>query len=129
MRPSASLSASACGPLSSVNTFRSVFPARYGHGAGLVTKKRGKRTGAVTLQAVLVQAFQQCYVEAVPAENRINHKFARLERYFPHIDRSWPPDWPDTGQSVGQSVNGCRSHGAQLADHRTAQQPVLERVV
>src|SRR3546814_3071107 len=48
MRPSASFSSFALLPLSSVNTLRSVLPARYGQGAGLVTKKRGKRNGADT---------------------------------------------------------------------------------
>jgi hypothetical protein len=32
---------------------RSVRPGRYGHGAGLVTKKRGNLTGAVTARAIL----------------------------------------------------------------------------
>jgi hypothetical protein len=39
-----------------VNTFRSLLPGRYGHGAGLVTKKRGKRIGAVTFGDVLLAA-------------------------------------------------------------------------
>src|SRR5213075_718201 len=48
MRPRASLSSPALRPLSSVNTFRSTLPGRYGHGDGLVTKNLGKRNGALT---------------------------------------------------------------------------------
>src|SRR6476469_9159563 len=48
IRPSASLSSLACRPLSSVNTFRSTLPGRYGHGLGFVTKNLGKRNGALT---------------------------------------------------------------------------------
>src|SRR6476469_2393074 len=48
IRPSASLSSLACRPLSSVNTFRSTLPGRYGHGLGFVTKNFGKRNGALT---------------------------------------------------------------------------------
>src|SRR5258708_40207656 len=48
MRPNASLSSAAWRPLSSVNTFRSTLPGRYGHGLGLVTKNLGKRNGALT---------------------------------------------------------------------------------
>ena len=43
MRESASVIAVAFDPLISVNTFRSSRPGMYGHGAGAVTKKRGKR--------------------------------------------------------------------------------------
>src|SRR5881398_488221 len=48
MRPSASFSSLAWRPLSSVNTFRSTLPGRYGHGLGFVTKNLGKRNGALT---------------------------------------------------------------------------------
>src|SRR5690348_10032574 len=48
MRPSASLSSLAWRPVSSVKTFRSTLPGRYGHGLGFVTKNFGKRKGALT---------------------------------------------------------------------------------
>src|SRR3954447_17782912 len=48
MRPNASFSSDAWRPLSSVNTFRSTLPGRYGHGLGFVTKNFGKRKGALT---------------------------------------------------------------------------------
>src|SRR5206468_13031290 len=54
IRPSASLNSLAWRPLSSVNTFRSTLPARYGHGLGLVTKNLGKRNGALNPAASLV---------------------------------------------------------------------------
>jgi hypothetical protein len=47
MRPSASFNSVECGPDNSVNTLRSVLPAKYGHGEGLVTKKRGNLCGAL----------------------------------------------------------------------------------
>src|SRR3954469_10496960 len=48
MRPSASFNSVAWRPLSSVKTFRSTLPGRYGHGLGFVTKNFGKRKGALT---------------------------------------------------------------------------------
>src|SRR5689334_20705921 len=48
MRPSASFNSLAWRPLSSVKTFRSTLPGRYGHGLGFVTKNLGKRKGALT---------------------------------------------------------------------------------
>jgi hypothetical protein len=42
IRPSASFNSLACRPESSVKTFRSTLPGRYGHGDGFVTKNLGK---------------------------------------------------------------------------------------
>ena len=68
-------------------------------------------------------------MQAVPGRNSINHKFERLERYFPHTDRPREGDCPDTGQSTGQGVNGFGSGRLELAHHRPAQKPVLERII
>src|SRR5881275_1922741 len=48
MRPRASFSSLAWRPVSSVKTFRSTLPGKYGHGLGFVTKNFGKRKGALT---------------------------------------------------------------------------------
>src|SRR6476469_7703460 len=52
--PSASFSSLAWRPLSSVKTFRSTLPGRYGHGFGFVTKNLGKRKGALTRTSLIV---------------------------------------------------------------------------
>src|ERR1044071_142500 len=59
MRPKDSLSSLAWRPLSSVKTFRSTLPGRYGHGLGFVTKNLGKRNGALTRppHSIVTQTF------------------------------------------------------------------------
>ena len=48
-------------PVSSVKTFRSTLPGRYGHGLGFVTKNFGKRKGALTrdLSQMVTQPFMR----------------------------------------------------------------------
>src|SRR3982751_2726349 len=68
MRPSASLSSLAWRPESSVNTFRSTLPGRYGHGDGLVTKNLGKRNGALTRDPLLMVT--RVFMRLVNAEEK-----------------------------------------------------------
>src|SRR5690348_4464523 len=68
MRPSASLSSLACRPLSSVKTFRSTLPGRYGHGLGFVTKNLGNRNGALTRR--LTQMVTQLFMRLVNADEK-----------------------------------------------------------
>src|SRR3954452_11770311 len=69
MRPKASLSSAAWRPLSSVNTFRSTLPGRYGHGLGLVTKNLGKRNGALN-PGRLAQVVTGLFMRLVNAEEK-----------------------------------------------------------
>src|SRR5690348_2943570 len=77
MRPSASLSSLECRPVSSVKTFRSTLPGRYGHGLGFVTKNFGKRNGALTRRphALVTQTFmrlvnaeEKSWIESISSE-------------------------------------------------------------
>src|SRR3569833_51309 len=68
MRPRASLSSLECRPVSSVKTFRSTLPGRYGHGLGFVTKNFGKRKGALTRD--LTQLVTQPFMRLVNAEGK-----------------------------------------------------------
>src|SRR5690242_21303035 len=68
MRPKASLSSLAWRPESSVKTFRSTLPGRYGHGLGLVTKNLGKRNGALTRH--LTQMVTQLFMRLVNADEK-----------------------------------------------------------
>src|SRR4249919_4159508 len=68
MRPSASLSSVAWRPLSSVKTFRSTLPGRYGHGLGFVTKNFGKRNGALTRD--LTQVVSRLFMRLVNADEK-----------------------------------------------------------
>src|SRR4249919_1801356 len=69
MRPSASFSSLAWRPLSSVNTFRSTLPGRYGHGDGLVTKNLGKRKGALN-PGCLAQLVTKSFMRLTNAEGK-----------------------------------------------------------
>src|SRR5689334_24889032 len=69
MRPRASLSSLAWRPLSSVKTFRSTLPGRYGHGLGFVTKNFGKRNGALN-PGRLAQIVTQLFMRPVNADEK-----------------------------------------------------------
>jgi hypothetical protein len=49
------LSSLAFRPVSSVNTFRSTLPGKYGHGEGFVTKNLGKRNGALMVSPLFMR--------------------------------------------------------------------------
>ena len=68
MRPSASFNSLAWRPVSSVKTFRSTLPGRYGHGLGFVTKNFGKRKGALTRD--LTQMVTQPFMRLVNANEK-----------------------------------------------------------
>ena len=69
MRPSASLSSLEWRPESSVKTFRSTLPGRYGHGDGFVTKNLGKRNGALN-PGRLAQMVTKLFMRLVNAEGK-----------------------------------------------------------
>src|SRR6476661_6215231 len=75
MRPRASFNSLEWRPLSSVKTFRSTLPGKYGHGLGFVTKNFGKRKGALTRRPR-----SNGYVTLYAAGKRRRKEFGRV--YF-----------------------------------------------
>src|SRR3954453_7891693 len=75
MRPKASFNSLAWRPVSSVKTFRSTLPGKYGHGLGFVTKNFGKRKGALTRRP-----HSNGYVTLYAAGKRRRKDFGRV--YF-----------------------------------------------
>src|SRR3954452_20991821 len=75
MRPKASFNSLAWRPGSSVKTFRSTLPGKYGHGLGFVTKNFGKRKGALTRRP-----HSNGYVTLYAAGKRRRKDFGRV--YF-----------------------------------------------
>src|SRR3954468_1754934 len=94
MRPSASFNSVAWRPLSSVKTFRSTLPGRYGHGLGFVTKNFGKRNGALTHN--LAQLVTDLFMRLVNAvEKSLDASISTSERDCPALRQ----------QSVGEPTD------------------------
>src|SRR6476661_8456155 len=98
MRPNASLSSLACRPLSSVNTFRSTSPGRYGHGLGFVTKNLGKRNGALTRppHSIVTQTFMlrvNAEEKTLAAANSTDDRQCPARGHYPPLDfdGKWQP--------------------------------------